>query len=194
MNVVFIVSCLLLAISYALPVEASWAPVEAWHGYFMGGEFFEGLNISLVEIFPYAAGVVALVAVLLVRRPKAAVLSVAGFGSLWVCSVVWYLLEVNGVRSLVFSKLWADILTLAVPSAIIVFVLALRDFKSGGTVLTLALLLCAFSLVQQLISIGCFLLLDKVKLNIGSVTGVAGATALFVGMLIRRADYLKEGG
>ena len=62
LNATLIVSSLVLALTYFLPVEASWAPFDAWKGYLepSTGRFVQGLSISLFEVFPYAVGIIVL--------------------------------------------------------------------------------------------------------------------------------------
>lgn len=62
LNTLMIISCLVLATSYFLPVEREWAPVDAWLGYYSGEQFISGFNIGLVEVFPLGVGLIILLA------------------------------------------------------------------------------------------------------------------------------------
>lgn len=52
-NVLIVVSCLILAASYFLPAEGTWAPVDAWDGYYVGDEFVTGFNVVLIAALPF---------------------------------------------------------------------------------------------------------------------------------------------
>ena len=72
LNVIIVICSLLLAVSYFLPTEASWSPSDAWHGYYdSAAEFVSGWSDGLVEIFPYAAGLIILLVLALSRWPWA---------------------------------------------------------------------------------------------------------------------------
>ncbi|MCD4700045.1 MAG: hypothetical protein K8R91_05695 [Phycisphaerae bacterium] len=183
LGVIFVISALLLAASYFLPVEASWSPWDACHGYYLGGEFVKGPNVVLSGAAPYAAGMVILLALVLMRRPKAGVLVIVGFASVWLLSITWTVIGLAGLPSLEFPRLWPALAILLIPPIVVMLLLSLMRFKKKTTVLTLATILAMASIFQQACSIAIFLLEDGLLLNVGSVTGMMVATALFVALL-----------
>lgn len=178
LNTVIIISGLVLATSYFLPVEGEWAPVDAWLGYCSGGEFVSGFNIGLVEAFPFAVGVIVLLAMALCRWPKVSFFAMVVFAMAWVISVV---LEVSRiVRSpyLEFQSLWLALAVVIILGIVIISLVCLRGSPHMTRHIRLGAILATWSILQQSYSIAYYLLEDRLLLNIGSVTGVAAAVLL----------------
>ena len=193
LNVIIVICSLLLAVSYFLPTEASWSPSDAWYGYYnAAGEFVSGLNVGLVEIFPYAAGIVILLVLALLRWPKVGALLIMGFSIVWFASAVYEEVGVADCLSYRIPNLW-PILTLLIAIPGLAFaILVLWKFRTQARVLTLATIMVAVAIVHQAYSITWYLLEDRLFLNIGSVTGVTTAAVIFVSLLIQRQICLSS--
>jgi len=177
----------LLAITYFLPVEASWAPLHAWHGYYNTfGEFIEGFNVGLIEVFPYAVGIMTLLATILLRWPKVCLVKFSIFSILWIISLTY---EINRIMwnqsSYNFPKVWLILLFLFIPLVVLALIFTLRKSQKKTAVLKFAMILVLSSILFQTGSIVWYLLEDGLLLNIGSVTGMVSATTLFIAFLIK---------
>jgi len=184
-NVIIVVSCVLLAASYFLPAETQWAPFDAWRGYYVGDEFVKDFNMALIETFPFGVGPVVLVALALSRQPKAGVVTLTGFATSWVISLVCAVSRVVQISHYQHRILWLALALSIGPAMTVIFLLLLRKYHKMITVLSLGVVLAASSVLQQSCSIGWYLLEDKLLLNIGSVTGMVAAAVLFVGLLVK---------
>jgi len=186
--VIIFVSAFLLSATYFLPVEGSWSPSDAWHGYYeASGNYIAGFNVGLIEVFPFAVGIFILLTLALLRWPKICISKLTIFSTVWILSLA---LEVNYIfwnpSSYKLSKLWIILFALFVPFFVFILVLALRKSLNQIAVLTFAVILAFSSILYQLVSITWYLIEDGLLLNIGSVTGVTSATTLFVALLIQR--------
>ncbi len=189
--VIIFISAFLLAVSYFIPVEESWSPSDAWHGYYeASGNFVAGFNVGLIEVFPFGVGIIILLTLALLRWPRICIVKLAIFSTVWILSLA---LEVNYIfwnPSLYrLSKLWIILAALLVPFLVFILVLALRKSLNQIAVLTFATILALSSILYQLFSIAWYLIEDGQLLNIGSVTGVTSATTLFVVLLIQRQIF-----
>lgn len=185
MNIIIIVSSILLAASYFFPVGASWSPSDAWKGYWIGGEFVRGVQVTLVDIPPYATGLVVLAAFMLSRLPKLAFTLITAFAGFWVFSLIWYLMLLAGLPDLKYLTLWLSLAIVTVPFLVAMMVLASRKYGRNA-VLMLLVILAGASLIQQACAVVFCLLEEKLLLNFGSVTGTVAATALIIGLIVRR--------
>ncbi|MBL7152517.1 MAG: hypothetical protein ISS79_02280 [Phycisphaerae bacterium] len=185
-NVVIVVSCVVLAGSYFLPAEVSWSPFDAWRGYYVGNEFVKDFNMALVETFPFGVGVVVLAALALSRRPTASVAVFVVFAVTWAVSLAWEVARIVRNPHYQFRMLWLMLAVSIVPVVIVVSILFLRKYQRMTTALILGAVLAVSSVLQQSCLIAWYLLEDKLLLNVGSVTGMAGAAVLFVGLLVKK--------
>ncbi len=193
LNVIIVLCSLLLAASYFLPTEASWSPSDAWYGYYnTAGDFVSGFNVGLVEIFPYAAGLIILLVLALLRWPTVGAFFIMGFSIVWLVSAAYEELGVADHLSHRFPNLWPILLVLIAVPASALALLVLWKFRTQARVLTLAAILAAVAILHQAYSIAWYLLEDRVLLNIGSVTGVATAAVIFVGLLVQRQICLSS--
>ena len=188
LNIIIFISCLFLVTSYFLPVEASWSPQQAWRGYYdPGGEFVAGFNVGLIEVFPYAVGIMISLAMVLLRWPKICIVKLAIFSTIWIISLGY---EVNHILSNPSSyklpNLWLILTALLVPSVVIVVILSLRKSRKKTAVLTFAAILTVSSILYQACSIAWYLLEDSLLLNIGAVIGVSAASVLLVALMTQR--------
>ncbi len=192
LNVIIVISCLLLIISYFLPVESSWSPRDAWYGYYdAGGQIVKGFNVGLIEVFPYAVGVIILITLAISKIPIAGVLIIILFSIAWVTSSVLEVVSVTGTEYYKFTKLWLGLAASIIPVVLISIILVLWKVRGKKVITTLAIILVVSSILQQVVSILWFLLEDNLLLNIGSVTGMSAAAVLLVALLIKR-QVLKE--
>ena len=190
LNVVIFTSASLLAASYFLPVEGTWAPWQGWRGYYLSsGELVSGFNVGLIEVFPYAAGVMILLIPALLRWPKICIIKLAIFSAVWIISLVYGGTSDVWDVSLKFPKLWLILKILFIHIFVVFVIFALRGPRKKVAVLTFAAILAVSSILHQACSIAWYLLEDGLLLNIGSVTGVTSATTLFVALLIQRQLY-----
>lgn len=186
LNTVMIISCLVLATSYFLPVEREWAPVDAWLGYYIGehGEqFISGFNIGLVEVFPFGVGLIILLAFALSRCPKVGFFAMVLFAIVWIISVLLEVIRIVRNPNYEFRFLWLVLAVVIILAMIIISLLCLRRPLHMTSVLRLCAILATCSILQQSGSITYYLLEDRLLLNIGSVTGVAAAATLLVSLL-----------
>jgi len=191
LNVIIVISCLLLIISYFLPVESSWSPRDAWYGYYdAGGQIVKGFNVGLIEVFPYAVGVIILITLAISKIPIAGVLIIILFSIAWVTSSVLEVVSVTGTEYYKFTKLWLGLAASIIPVVLISIILVLWKVRGKKVITTLAIILVVSSILQQVVSILWFLLEDNL-LNIGSVTGMSAAAVLLVALLIKR-QFIKE--
>ena len=187
LNLTIVICSLLLAASYVLPTEASWSPSDAWYGYYnASGEFVSGWNVGLVEVFPYAAGIIILLVLALLRWPKVAASLIMAFSIVWFASAVYEELGVAHHSSHRFPYLWSILTLLIAVPALAFAILVLWKLRTKARVLTLAAALAAVAILQQAYSIAWYLPKDRLLLNIGSVTGVTAAAVIFVALLVRR--------
>lgn len=184
MNIIIIVSSILLAASYFFPVEASWSPLDAWQGYWVGGELVTGVKVALVDIPSYATGLVVLAALILSRLPKLTFALITAFAAFWVFSLIWYLMLLADLPDVKYLTLWLSLAIVTVPFFVVVMVLASRKYGRNTSFMLLAIVAGA-SLIQQACGIVFCLLEDKLLLNFGSVTGTVAATALLIGLIVR---------
>lgn len=192
LNLIIIISCLLLIISYFLPVESSWSPRDAWYGYYNAvGQIIKGFNVGLIEVFPYAVGLIILIALALIKIPIAGILIIIAFSIAWIISVVLEVVSIIGTEFYKFTKLWLAMAASIIPVVLISIIMVLWKTRGKKVILTLAVILAASSILQQVCSILWFLLEDNLLLNIGSVTGMSAAAVLLVALLIKR-QVLKE--
>ena len=192
LNVIIIMSCLLLIISYFLPVESSWSPIDAWEGYYIGeGEFVEGINVGLIEVFPYAVGLIILISLSLFKKPIADISIIIIFSIVWATSLEIEVLRFVRNEYCRFPVLWLGLAASIIPVLLISIILVLWKVRGKKVILTLAVILAVSSILQQACSILWFLLEDNLLLNYGSVTGMSTAAVLLVALLIKR-QVLKE--
>ena len=185
-NVLIVVSCLILAASYFLPAEGTWAPVDAWDGYYVGDEFVTGFNVALIEALPFGVGAVVLLALALSHRPKAGLAALAVFAVAWVITLGWQVSRIARMAHCQYRTLWVVLAVSIVPPIVVVILLFLRKYQKMITVLSLGVVLAASSVLQQSCSIAWYLLEDKLLLNIGCVTGMVAAAVLLVALLVKR--------
>ena len=185
-NVVIVISCTVLAGSYFLPVEASWSHFDAWQGYYIGEEFVTDFNMALVDTFPFAVGVVLLAALALSRRPTVSVAVLVMFAAAWGVSLALAVARIVQTPHSEFRMLWLLLAVLFAATVLIVGILFLRKYPRTAAGLILGAILAVSSVLQQSCLIAWYLLEDKLLLNVGSVTGMAGAAVLFVGLLVKK--------
>jgi hypothetical protein len=185
LNTIICIAAFVLIISYFLPVEASWSPVDAWKGYYDAGGENTGLSIGLIEAFPFAVGLIALMVILLLRYPKITVAVCVVFSVVWAVIVI---LEVNRIRTsggYRFGNFWFIFASAVIFCLFVFLLMVLFRAKIKTVALTLCLLLAVASLIQQICSVAWSVLEDNLLLNIGSVTGISGATSLIICLLIK---------
>jgi len=183
---VSVVSCLVLAMSYFLPAAGVWAPVDAWRGYYSGGEFITGFNLGLVEVFPFGAGAIVLLTLALYKRPKVGFITMVIYAALWVVSLVCELVRIAAGGAYSFGNLWLITGVVIIPGVVVVTIMCLRKSQATIAVLTMTAALACSSILQQSCSIAWYLIEDKLLLNIGSVMGLSAAATLFVSRLYVR--------
>jgi hypothetical protein len=196
-NVIIIAGCLLLTMSYFLPVENDWSPVDAWSGYYVGDEFVKEFNMALVETFPFGVGIIILISLILSEKPTASVVIIAIFAIMWIISLVWEVLRIVQNPYYRFRILWLALAVSIVPTIVVIFLLFLKKYQKTTIILTLGAILAASSVLQQSCLIAWYLLEDKLFLNIGCVTGMAASVVLLMGLLVKRqinSTALKAGG
>lgn len=192
LNLIIIISCLLLIISYFLPVESSWSPRDAWYGYYdVVGQTIEEFNVGLIEVFPYAVGAIILITLALIKIPIVGVLIIILFSIMWITSLALEVFRIIMAEYYEFTLLWLGLAASIVPVMLIFIILVLWNTRGKKAILTLAIILAVSSILQQVCSILWFLLEDNLLLNFGSVTGMCSAAVLFVVLLIKRQS-LKE--
>jgi glucose-6-phosphate-specific signal transduction histidine kinase len=188
-NVIVVVSCVVLGGSYFLPTEMSWSPLDAWQGYYVGDELVKDFNMALVETFPFGVGVVVLVGLALSRRPTASAALFVVFAAGWAISLALEVARIVRNPHYEFPMLWLMLAVSIIPAAIVVIILILRKYQGMSTTLILGAVLAASSILQQSCLIAWYLLEDKLLLNVGSVTGMAGGAVLFVGLLVKKEAF-----
>jgi len=152
----------------------------------MGGEFVKGPEVIMVEVFPYATGLIILLSLLLVKWSKLCNVSIILFMALWMTFLLWYLTEIVSISGMNFPRLWLILaVAIIVPIIIIILRILIRP-NQQTTVLALTAILAGGSLLYQAGSVAFCFLEDRLLLNIGSVTGIMAATVLFVCLLIKR--------
>lgn len=189
-NVVIVVSCVVLAGSYFLPTEVTWSPFDAWQGYYIGEEFVADFNMALADTFPFAVGVVVLIAWALSRRPTASVAVLVIFTVSWTASLTVAVARIVRIPNSDFRMLWLALAVLLIPTVLIVGILFLRKYPRTTASVILGALLAVSSALYQSCLIAWYLLEDKLLLNVGSVTGMTGAVVLFVGLLVKKESFL----
>ena len=172
-----------LAISYFLPVEDSWSPVDAWKGYYDASGHVDDLNSAVFEVFPFAAGLIILFALLLLRFPKIPIIMIIIYGLIWAVSVTVESFRIKTSSGYRFENFWYIFAIATICCLFVILLLTILKFKNRLAVLSLCLLLAAASLIQQSCSIAWYILEDGQLLNIGSVTGPATATGLIISLL-----------
>lgn len=188
-DIVIIVACILLSASYFLPVEETWIPFDAWRGYYVGGspgEFISGWDVALVEVPPYAAGLIILISITLLRQPKTGILLMTILMGSWVFSIACSTMRLLRLSDIKFPILWLVIAVFLVPTMLIIALFSLRKVNKQTSVLKLATIIAISSVLHQLCNIAFFLFEDNLFLNIGCVTGIAAGIALFIGLLIKK--------
>ena len=183
MNTIAFIGGLILAGSYFLPVEAWWSPMDAHLGYCSGGIFIEGMDVVAAEAAPYAAGLVIALMILLMRWRVVSMLLGLAAAIAWIVCDVLYIHHVWKLQLISGSELWVIQAMLAVPTLLMVTLLSIRRIRTTRGAMCVAALLAISAILQQGYSIASFLIDDRLLLNIGSVTGVAGATAILVALL-----------
>jgi len=187
LNIIIIICCLVLAASYFLPTESTWSPFDAWHGYYdSAGEFVSGWNVGLVEVFPYAAGLIILLVLALSRWPIVGAILIMSFSVVWFASVLYEVVGATNFSSARFASFWPILIVLIAVPMLALGILVLFKFRTQARLLTLATLLAIVAIIQQAYSIAWYLLEDRLLLNIGSVTGVVAAAIISVSLLVQR--------
>ncbi len=154
LNITIVISCFLLAASYFLPTEALWSPSDAWTGYYIAsGQFVTGLNVGLIEVFPYAVGPIVLLILALSRWPKVGiVVAVVSFVAGVVSLVIWGMDGITGTLLYKFPKLWLILEAVLIPLVAVIMIIALWKFRQKTDVLTLAAILDAESILSLIVS------------------------------------------
>ncbi len=193
LSITIIACCLLLAASYFLPTEALWSPSDAWQGYYLSsGQFVSGLNIGLVEVFPYAVGAIVLLILAILRWHRICTAVLVIFSTAWIVSLVYEVISIVRSDSYKFTNLWLTLAIVIIPSFVITMILTLWKAPKATTVLTFVAIMAAGSILQQTVSIAAYRLEDELFLNIGSVTGVTAGAVLFVSLLVQRQIHLAS--
>lgn len=187
LNATLIVSSLVLTLTYFLPVEASWAPFDAWKGYLepSTGRFVQDIPTSLLEVFPYAVGVIVLLGFALRQWPTICISKIKVFLIGWASIAIYCVFQIAKDELYNYPKLWAIMgAMIIIPMILALFYVGLKLPKAKVSQIFL-ILLAACSLLQQMCEIAWYLLEDGLLLNIGSVTGITSATILFIGLIVR---------
>lgn len=187
LNVVLWLGGLLLAASYFLPVEADWSPLRISWGYCIGGKFVQGPVVMITETAPYAAAAIILLMVSLARWNKVCVAIAVGTFAVWISSLAIYVIRLVALPLIEFPQLWKGLALVLLPIIATIVLLVAKRFNKPTAVLSLVSILAVSSILQQESTIAIFLLEDNLLLNIGSVTGVAGAVSMLIALLVRRA-------
>jgi len=176
---------IVLAASYFFPVEASWAPVDAWKGYWSSSGFMTGFDVASIEIGPFAVGLVVLIVFALLRWIKTVLALLITFTSLWISVGVWYVSRLFTMPDTGFRYLCLVFMILVVTAGVTYLIVYAVKSNQKRFVWAFLTVLAAASFLQQSLSIALYILEDKLLLNIGSVTGVAAAVGLFVSLFVR---------
>ena len=181
-----------MAASYFLTIEPSRSPSDAWSGYYdPPGHSVSESNVRLVEIFPYAAGIIILFVLTLSRWPKAGAILIMFFSIAWFASTLCEEIPVADQLSYRFPDLGpVRAFVLAVPMIILAIFVCL-EFGIKAPVLMLAAILAAAAILHHTYSIGWYLQGGDPSLHTASVAGAATATVLFASLLIYRQIYLS---
>jgi len=184
-NITILMCSGILVASYFIPVEASWAPVDAWQGYMAGGKFLEGSDVASFEMAPYAVGLLVLIVLALFRWTKVALILLTTFMGLWIFVGAWYVYRLFTLPEIRFPLVWPILmLSIVIPSVIFRIVIA-RKSNQKKFVWFYLMILAMASFLQQSCSIAFALLEDKMLLNIGFVSGIAAAAVLIVSLFVR---------
>ncbi len=181
-NFCIILSCLMLILTYFLPVEAQWKPFDAWKGYWEPGtgRVIQSTLISLFAIFPYGVGLIVLLGLVFRQFPKACMLKSLLYFIGWVSVGVYRIHEIAKDELYNHPKLWGFLGTIIILSLTSVFFCVGRKFSKMKACQIYLILLALGSLLQQMCEIAWYLLEDGLLLNIGSVTGITSATTLLI--------------
>ena len=186
-NSCIIVSCLLLILTYFLPVEALWKPFDAWKGYLepSTGRFVQSISTSLFEVFPYGVGLIVLLGLVFYKLPTISILKVIVYSISWASIGIYSVLEIAKDELYNFPKLWAILgFTIIIPMLLSLVYIGWK-FPRRKACQTYMILLVVCSLLQQICEIAWYLLEDGLLLNIGSVTGITSVTTLLICLVIR---------
>ena len=194
LNATLIVSSLVLTLTYFLPVESSWAPFDAWKGYWepSTGRIVQGLSTSLLEVFPYGVGVIVLLGLALRQWPTVCISKIIAFSIGWASIAIYCVFQIAKDELYNFPKLWAIMgAMIIIPMILALFYVGWKFPKTKVSQIFL-ILLVACSLLQQMCEIAWYLLEDGLLLNIGSVTGITSATILLIGLITRNLFEVKK--
>ena len=180
----FIFSIILVS-SYFLPVEASWAPVDSWQGYWAGGMLMKGLDIIILETAPYAVGLIILIVLATFRWTKIVLLIETAFSLLWIMAGTIYIYRILYQPNMNFPLLWSSLIAGIGISLLFFLFYFVMKIKQEKFIWIFLASLAIVSLLQQSCSIAFYLLEDKLLLNIGSVIGITAANCLVIILMFR---------
>jgi hypothetical protein len=188
-RVIIVISGLLLAGAFYMPLEGNWAPHHARDGYPVQGAFVQSPALFAVEVAPYAVGLAVVLMLALSFVPLLRLALGVLYALAWIVAVQWAQLTLAKALGVDYWLAIGSGLSLLALAALVVAIV-----KARWTVRTYFLerMLIIASLVQQAYSIVFCLTLDKMLLNYGAVAGVAGATGLLVALLTCPPPEIEE--
>ena len=81
---------------------------------------------GLIEVFPYAAGVMILLTMALLRWPRICIIKLSLFSAIWIISLVYGATSDTWNVSLKLPKLWLILEALLIPIVVVLLILADR--------------------------------------------------------------------
>ncbi len=185
-DVVIVISAIVLAGSYFLPVEMGWAPVDSWRGYAVGGGFVAGWDVIAMEMWSNVAALVILLAMAIRKWGGLCIGILAVFMWAAIVSVSVYMARYARLPEMSAAGLWWGTTAAVIVSGVIVVALSIKRLSSEGAIWTMLIVLSVAALVFQAGSVAFCLIEDRLLLNVGSVTSVSSACLLAAGITVRR--------
>ncbi len=176
---------LLRAVSTFIPIEGGMSGWQMASGYDVGPARYPMRGwwfVAVFEVAPFILGIAILAALALRGRPRVAFGLLSAYAAVWVAGGVrfaWMLAETPGLW---FARLWVG--AIAAGEVLVAAVLAWAVRKTipqpAWRMIGLALALCAIG--QMAGSMAFAVMEDGVGLDVGGLTGPAGAAGLVVAM------------